>query len=856
MMSAWSWLDRHPQAYLGTALLPVIALVWHALRAPSGPEAPSWRTRWAFPLLVLLALAALRWPQLIAHEELNPDESQFIAGALTLRHDPVFWRSVDGMTAGPLASFALLPVLWLGLPLNYLAARVVALLALWLTFTFGYRLVLAHYHRRAASLGSLPAVLFFAAVGDPDFNHFSSEMVPLVLLSGATLVLGRPGALTRPALFWGGMLAGLTPWAKLQSAPIGAVIVALALVRVAREHMAGDRLQRLALLAGSTLVPAAGVLGVVWAAGLGEDFYRSYLIQNLIYAKPATLRALTGTSRYLHPDFATIGYLTVLTGAVLAATVAWIGCRRNRSPDAWRLLSAAGLLLAAIACVLAPGRDFLHYTLLLLPPTLLLQGGAIGAIRARTGSAATWSMPELSAVAATVIVFVLHAMRPLPPLWGRLATNARFPISELGALVRTITVHEPTLSVWGWQHQAYVETGARQGTRSAYTYWEIVQHPQREYFRRRYLADFATQRPAVFLDMVGESTFYFSNRAVNGHESFPELARLVARDYCQVAELRYSRVYVRRDVLTRYGIAQRELWHAYLSGAPSDYLDGPENQDLNRFTLPKTTVEGRFVMMMRPPARVGWTLSGTERELRLLYGYIPEAALHAEGNGTELIVSLVSPDGSMRQLTRFLFDPAHERGRGAGPRSLRVLLPPGEVRGSTLQLETTPGPGNEEAWDWLYVTRVGLLHYGGFLPRQFPAFNRPPDAIEAPLGLVSGSARDPELLLHAPATLRFRLAGHERTLDFTFGFRRGAFTNGGLTNGAIFRVRVKRPGVAPAEVLYERLLDPVRQTADRSTQHATLDLPTLPADTELELVIDPNGSNAWDWTFVDSLRLG
>jgi len=28
--------------------------------------------------------------------QLNPDESQLIAGALTLRHDSVFWRSVDG----------------------------------------------------------------------------------------------------------------------------------------------------------------------------------------------------------------------------------------------------------------------------------------------------------------------------------------------------------------------------------------------------------------------------------------------------------------------------------------------------------------------------------------------------------------------------------------------------------------------------------------------------------------------------------------------------------------------------------------------------------------------------------------
>lgn len=851
MIAFWSWLDRHPEAYFGTAMVPVAVLLWHAFRAPAVAEPASWRARWLFPVLVLLTLVALGWPQMIAHDELNPDESQFIAGALTLQHDPVFWRSVDGMTAGPLTSFALLPILWLGLPLNYFAARAMALLALWLTFTFSFRLILAHSHRRAASLGLAPAVLFFASVADPDFNHFSSEMVPLVLLSGAALALWRPGTLSRRALVCGGLLAGLTPWAKLQSAPLGAVIVLIALWRLLRTEPRAGRWARGALLVGSTLVPASAVLGLVCSAGIAEDFYRSYVIQNFIYAEPGTLRALSSTSRYLRGDFAVLGYLTALVAAVIAAIA---GVRPGRGRTAAELAAWAGILLAAaIACVLAPGRDFLHYTLLLLPAIVLLHGAALGAAEASASD--FWRRPELSAVLAIATVIVLHAVQPLPQLWGRLANNARFPVSELSALARAITRHEPTLSVWGWRSRVYVEAAARQGTRSALTYWEIVAHPQRDYFRARYLADFSARRPAVFVDAVGESTFFFNNRPVHGHETFPALARIIARDYCQVAELRYARVYVRRDVLARHGISQRELWNASRTGAPSTYLDGPENQDLNRFSLPRTVVDGRFAMVMRPPAQATWTLSGTERELRLLYGYIPEAATRTEGNGTELIVTLTAPDGAKRQLTRFLYNPAREPGPAAA-RPLRVLLPPGDLRGHQLQIETTPGPGNDDAWDWLYITRVGLLHYGGFLPRQFPAFNRPPDSIDAPLALLTGPARDPELLLHAPARLQFKLGGHERTLELTFGFRRGAFTGGGNTNGALFRLVALRPEKSSPETLFERLVDPVARPADRTTQKATIDLPELPAGTVLELTIDPNGSNAWDWTFIDSLRLG
>lgn len=856
MIPFWSWLDRHPAAFLCTALLPTLGLIWMAWRAPAVRETPTWRSRWAYPLLLLLTLLAWRWPQLINHAELNPDESQFIAGALTLRHDPVFWRAVDGMTSGPLVSFALVPLTWVGLPVDFLTARLTGLLALWLTFTLCYRLLLAHYHRRAASLGLLGAALFFASVSDPDFNHYNSELIPLLLLAVSAAALWTRQPPSRALLFLGGVAAGLTPWAKLQSAPIAAVIVLVALVRLGTtaELAWRERAARMALLIGGALLPAGGFIAMVWHAGIMEDFYRSYIVQNFLYADPTSLRALKRGSRYLRLDFAVVGYLVVIAAGILAGLAAHLERRRRGASGPSLLSPAALLLLASVICVFFPGRDFLHYTFLLLPGVILLHGAALGECTPAVPETASWRTEESIALAAVASLAVLHVGTPLPPLWGQLANNARFPVSELGAIARMICATDPTLSVWGWQHEVYVEAGARQGTRSAYTYWEIVQHPQRDYFRRRYLADFTLHRPAVFVDAVGESTFFFSNRAAAGHETFPELAAVVAHDYCLIAELRYARLYARRDLLERQHINQQQIWRASLSGAPSDYLDAAENQDLNRFPLPKDTVDGRFAMVMRPPAAAIWTLAGTEREFRLLYGYLPEALKHREGNGTELIVTLTGPDGTARTLTRFLYDPAHESPERS-PLPLRVLLPPGYPPGSQLKLETTPGPANDEAWDWLYVTRVGILHYNGFLPRQFPAFNRPPDEVDAPLATLDGPPRAPTLLLHAPARLRFRLGGHERALEFTYGFRPGAFTAGGQTDGAIFRVLALPPG-RPPKVLFERDLDPVRTPADRPRQRSTVPLPALEPGTTLELVVDPKGSNAWDWTFVDSLRLG
>ncbi len=67
-----------------------------ALRRDAAPLAG-----WKWWLVAALTMLAFRWPVVWTPHQLNPDESQLIAGAITLRHDPVFWRSVDGSTAGP-----------------------------------------------------------------------------------------------------------------------------------------------------------------------------------------------------------------------------------------------------------------------------------------------------------------------------------------------------------------------------------------------------------------------------------------------------------------------------------------------------------------------------------------------------------------------------------------------------------------------------------------------------------------------------------------------------------------------------------------------------------------------------------
>ncbi len=122
--------DTYPILYW----LPVYALCWGVLWLAFRPAV----NRRVFVPSALGLLFLLRLPSIVFNAEVNPDESQMITQALTLRQNPVYFQSVDGTTAGPLDSYFLVLPGLLGLPFDYITAHLMAFglvaVYLWLLF--------------------------------------------------------------------------------------------------------------------------------------------------------------------------------------------------------------------------------------------------------------------------------------------------------------------------------------------------------------------------------------------------------------------------------------------------------------------------------------------------------------------------------------------------------------------------------------------------------------------------------------------------------------------------------------------------------------------------------------------------
>ncbi|MES1195287.1 MAG: hypothetical protein ABUL65_05280, partial [Opitutus sp.] len=329
---------------------------------------------------------------LFCASEYNPDESQFIAGAMALARDPVFWRSVDGVTSGPLDFYALLPLHWLGLPLDYFGARFTALILTWLALWFVYRVVRAETPAAVARWGIIPGAAFFAAASAPDFIHYSSELTPIALLALAVYLGGRAPL---AAVF----VAGCLPWAKLQAAPLAVVIVGWELWQVwktRREPRSPWR--RAGALVASAAAPTFAVLALVVAFGQWEHFFRRFILQNIAYVArgyPANVVAadMLRFARESGHFLPWLWAMVIFLGLGGAACLWW----RVRLPA--RSWFAVFLFAAAVACIATPARASLHYLFFLLVPAMLGTGLLLAGL---------WSLPRARwPVAALVLACAL-----------------------------------------------------------------------------------------------------------------------------------------------------------------------------------------------------------------------------------------------------------------------------------------------------------------------------------------------------------------------------------------------------------------------------------------------------------------
>jgi hypothetical protein len=584
--------QEYPGAYalLGYgALVALLVQVALPLLIPRVANSPNlWTSRTAFVLLTVATVMLLRWPGL-APLELNPDESEELAIALTLREDPRYWLSAEAGTHGPLVAFALLPVQWFGMQLEYGAARLVGLGLMLGSIFFLFGTLRSFFPEFISRAALLPLTLCIAFLREGDYLAYNAEHPTILLLCAgaygcARLAAGAAGGIYRRAAATG-LALGLVPFSKLQGVPIGLALAVCALLVLLTRFRGQPRKQGgagLALCAGGVL-PAALVAVYLWRQDLFAHFWTNYIIANLVYTNSSgmdlaqKLESAGGLFREEPVDELLLPYFGYILAAGLALLVLGYAGRlisrpAGRPRTGWPLLLAAGfVLLASVAAVFATGFTLSHYLLFLPFPSAFLAAALLATLcEYKLGRAFGLALVCVYLVSAVTVASRLA----LEPALEYVRGHSWSPVLSVGSLealdegnpwlARRPEEPDPVaglicrysrpgdkLVVWGWMDRYYVLAGRRPGTGFCEVGHFLLHgdRPFQDYNYRLYLKQFDQARPSVFVDAVDPESFIIDDPKEYAHERYPELRDRIAANYVQVAEMFGARVYVSKDRL-------------------------------------------------------------------------------------------------------------------------------------------------------------------------------------------------------------------------------------------------------------------------------------------------------------------
>jgi hypothetical protein len=453
-------------------LIPTILAFWNYSYRRYGSRSLVWLHRVITSRLVLfgsiaMCLIVCRFPFLLANE-INPDETFFIAAAEKLFKDPVFFRAIDFVTSGPINVYPLMLPALFGISPDYVSTRLLGLLIIFASIYIIYRTLALLTDDAAARIAVLPAAGAFAVLKTNDFLHDSSEHVSFLLLSLALYICVR--TFRRPQSYaWGlaglGLLTAAAFLAKMQAVPILGGVSAIAIAYVHGGGHAG-RWWRPALLFGAGLAPLLLVNAIICAwAGVWHDFWMEYIFGNYHYVE---LHGTLTTELQRFVNFVlSITEIRLLITSLLAILAAYVYQRKQREPvtdqallvqtgvvggivavaASWLLSTAGGAVVSyavIISMLIVPGSFLLLYPKAVWNPRPVRWFGFLAAVVLALAAAVAYVPHRLYGHYLLLLVFpmtiaaawtVVAASEGAEPLVGNsekeLSKGRRSPLSFL-----------------------------------------------------------------------------------------------------------------------------------------------------------------------------------------------------------------------------------------------------------------------------------------------------------------------------------------------------------------------------------------------------------------------------------------
>lgn len=502
--------------------------------------------------LFLLLMLWARLPFILVDFPLNVDEAQYLAQALMFLHDPIPWLDID--PTGPLDSWVLLVPKLVGLTPGYASSRIVGIILMWISCIFVYRTLKLYLSESWSLVTVLIPVLFWSSAFLNDFVHYSSELVPMCLISAVLfyLISAYHIEFDFRRLLFAVALSSLVPFAKLQ-----ATVIVLPLVLIGIVYcfvVSGTRvfIRRFPWIVLSGVFFPMLILIPVILSGGWNDFLWSYLVLAMQYGESHSfIRGLIGFVFWSGPVPVWGAFIQLGLAFLICVWTGWNAFgsgsatetrKRLKTIFAWPVLPVVTSFVFGMYAIVTPGTYFGHYWQLVIVPSTLIAG--LFLVRFDHIRYPVFSKIPLIAMLGAELLsssFIVYVQRAgsINMESGIIGTD-KHALMAVEYLNRN-KVEGDRMVVWGWFSDLYIKTGMLSGSREVHV--ALISPDSNElfdflnlsdelksYYRNRFMGDLSRSRPRFIVDVCYPGSFGFNSRRY-APESFSELWEFISSGY-------------------------------------------------------------------------------------------------------------------------------------------------------------------------------------------------------------------------------------------------------------------------------------------------------------------------------------
>ena len=490
---------------------------------------------------------------LLSFENLNPDEAQMISNAIGLFNKNFNIFEFDGTTSGLLNSFILLWPLILNLEITFLTAKLTLIFLISSIAYILFKIIFAQTKNfKTTFLLFFSSLIFFLFTKDPDFSHYSSELLSTLILISVYWIVKKDEKISYSKIYLSSFLLGLTFFAKIQFYPVAFIILCLINYDLFIK-------KNYKIIINSFLYffsSFALVLIIFIISGNLKDFlYNNFLfVFNFIQSSQSekilfetvtksqdklSSTIVSGFKDHLFQNL--IFHSLYLYFIIFILLISKIISTKKRSLLFSRdIIKISIIIVSFIFVILIPGKLHRHYLLALFPFVPLVLSQIIFSYEKMNIKIFSKYISYSSMILIVLLLF--SGFTEDKKFYSQKFKFENFSIENIHFKSPRIFDYifednrNKKLYIWGWNPEWYVFSYLPSAARETISEKQIETSKNREYYRKRLMKDLEKNNPNLIVDFVKKKSFRY-NKPSQSINSFNELKVFINTNYSKLKKI-------------------------------------------------------------------------------------------------------------------------------------------------------------------------------------------------------------------------------------------------------------------------------------------------------------------------------